>query len=56
MLGQSGDVCSLLRAGTYLGVPRPPFTPGYELVGCSPGKWGYLEQHWTATAGDFVMR
>ena len=30
-----------LRAGTYLGVPRPPFTPGYELVGLveelSPG-------------------
>ncbi|MCK6211595.1 medium chain dehydrogenase/reductase family protein [Georgenia sp. EYE_87] len=24
---------ALLRAGTYLGVPRPPFTPGYELVG-----------------------
>jgi NADPH:quinone reductase-like Zn-dependent oxidoreductase len=24
---------SLLRAGTYLGVPKPPFTPGYELVG-----------------------
>jgi NADPH:quinone reductase-like Zn-dependent oxidoreductase len=24
---------SQLRAGTYLGVPRPPFTPGYELVG-----------------------
>jgi NADPH:quinone reductase-like Zn-dependent oxidoreductase len=23
----------LLRAGTYLGVPKPPFTPGYELVG-----------------------
>jgi NADPH2:quinone reductase len=22
-----------LRAGTYLGVPRPPFTPGYDLVG-----------------------
>jgi NADPH:quinone reductase-like Zn-dependent oxidoreductase len=22
-----------LRAGTYIGVPRPPFTPGYELVG-----------------------
>jgi NADPH:quinone reductase-like Zn-dependent oxidoreductase len=22
-----------LRAGTYLGVPSPPFTPGYELVG-----------------------
>ena len=22
-----------LRAGTYLGVPQPPFTPGYELVG-----------------------
>ena len=22
-----------LRAGTYLGVPNPPFTPGYELVG-----------------------
>src|SRR5688572_14142119 len=22
-----------LRAGTYLGVPKPPFTPGYELVG-----------------------
>src|SRR5512142_291142 len=22
-----------LRAGTYLGVPRPPFTPGYEVVG-----------------------
>lgn len=24
---------ALLRAGTYLGVPRSPFTPGYELVG-----------------------
>jgi NADPH:quinone reductase-like Zn-dependent oxidoreductase len=24
---------ALLRAGSYLGVPRPPFTPGYELVG-----------------------
>ncbi|GGW62262.1 oxidoreductase [Streptomyces lucensis JCM 4490] len=24
---------ALLRAGTYLGVPEPPFTPGYELVG-----------------------
>jgi NADPH:quinone reductase-like Zn-dependent oxidoreductase len=24
---------SLLRAGTYLHVPKPPFTPGYELVG-----------------------
>lgn len=24
---------SLLRAGTYFGVPKPPFTPGYELVG-----------------------
>jgi len=24
---------SQLRAGTYLGAPRPPFTPGYELVG-----------------------
>ena len=23
---------SQLRAGTYLGVPKPPFTPGYELV------------------------
>ena len=22
-----------LRAGTYLGVPPPPFTPGYELIG-----------------------
>ena len=22
-----------LRAGTYLGVPNPPFTPGYELIG-----------------------
>jgi NADPH:quinone reductase len=22
-----------LRAGTYLGVPKPPFTPGYEFVG-----------------------
>ena len=22
-----------LRGGTYLGVPKPPFTPGYELVG-----------------------
>jgi NADPH2:quinone reductase len=24
---------SQLRAGTYFGVPDPPFTPGYELVG-----------------------
>src|SRR6476659_9718723 len=22
-----------IRAGTYLGGPKPPFTPGYELVG-----------------------
>jgi len=41
----SGEVCvrvlaagvsftdSQLRAGTYLGVPKPPFTPGYEVVG-----------------------
>jgi len=24
---------ALLRAGSYLGVPNPPFTPGYELIG-----------------------
>ncbi len=24
---------ALLRVGSYRGVPRPPFTPGYELVG-----------------------
>jgi NADPH:quinone reductase-like Zn-dependent oxidoreductase len=24
---------AMLRAGSYLGVPRPPFTPGYDLVG-----------------------
>src|SRR6266540_2625407 len=24
---------ALLRAGTYLGGPKPPFTPGYEFVG-----------------------
>jgi hypothetical protein len=23
-----------LRAGTYLGVPKPPFTPGYDLRRC----------------------
>ncbi|MFH8678423.1 medium chain dehydrogenase/reductase family protein [Streptomyces lydicus] len=32
-----------LRAGTYLGGPKPPFTPGYELVGVveelGPGCW-----------------
>jgi NADPH:quinone reductase len=22
-----------IRAGTYIGGPKPPFTPGYELVG-----------------------
>lgn len=26
-----------LRAGTYLGGPKPPFTPGYELVGVVDG-------------------
>ena len=41
----SGEVCvrvlasgvslsdAQMRAGTYLGGPKPPFTPGYELVG-----------------------
>src|SRR5215207_3812396 len=24
---------AMLRSGSYLGVPKPPFTPGYELVG-----------------------
>jgi NADPH:quinone reductase-like Zn-dependent oxidoreductase len=24
---------AMLRAGSYLGVPKPSFTPGYELVG-----------------------
>src|SRR6266516_3462249 len=24
---------ALLRAGTHLGGPKPPFTPGYELMG-----------------------
>lgn len=24
---------TLIRAGSYLGGPKPPFTPGYELVG-----------------------
>jgi NADPH:quinone reductase-like Zn-dependent oxidoreductase len=24
---------ALIRAGTYLGGPKPPFRPGYELVG-----------------------
>src|SRR4051794_3227495 len=24
---------AMLRVGSYLGVPKPPFTPGYELVG-----------------------
>jgi NADPH:quinone reductase-like Zn-dependent oxidoreductase len=24
---------AMIRVGSYLGVPRPPFTPGYELVG-----------------------
>jgi len=24
---------AMLRTGSYLGVPKPPFTPGYELVG-----------------------
>ncbi len=24
---------TLIRAGTYLGGPKPPFTPGYEIVG-----------------------
>ena len=24
---------ALIRAGTYIHAPKPPFTPGYELVG-----------------------
>lgn len=24
---------AMLRVGSYLGVPKPPFTPGYELIG-----------------------
>ena len=28
---------AMLRVGSYLGVPRPPFTPGYELVGVVEG-------------------
>ncbi len=28
---------ALIRAGTYLGGPKPPFTPGYELVGVVEG-------------------
>jgi NADPH2:quinone reductase len=24
---------AMLRSGSYLGVPKPPYTPGYELVG-----------------------
>ena len=28
---------AMLRAGSYLGVPKPPFTPGYELVGVVEG-------------------
>ena len=26
-----------IRAGTYMGGPKPPFTPGYELVGVVEG-------------------
>jgi hypothetical protein len=40
---------AMLRAGTYLGVPKPPFTPGYELVGVVEGlRAGLLviEHHW----------
>ena len=28
-----------LRAGTYLGGPKPPFTPGYELVSSWSRSW-----------------
>jgi NADPH:quinone reductase-like Zn-dependent oxidoreductase len=27
---------ALIRAGTYLGGPKPPFTAGYELTGLRP--------------------
>jgi len=30
---------ALLRAGVYLGDPKPTFTPGYELA-------GVVEEHW----------
>ena len=33
VIGNDEPGRALLRAGTYLGVPKPPFTPGYELVG-----------------------
>ena len=40
-----------MRAGTYLGGPKPPFTPGYELVGIVD-ELGQAAQGWVWETGS----
>src|SRR5829696_8915035 len=52
---------ALIRAGTYLGGPKPPFTPGYELrsrssepTGRSTGIAAHASTHQASSARSLM--